>query len=1038
MKEICRTQQPRRFGASALCLVVLVLLVAAPAFSQSEPGHRPFYRPAKHRVLLLHSYHPNFTWSQAVSRGVLSVLDQRKEQVDLVLEFMDSKRIDNPEYFETLREMYLMKYSGLELDAIICSDNNALDFLVKYGEQIFPNVPIVFCGVNDLNYDRIANRKITGVVEELAIDATVRQAVRFHPGAKNLTVIIDETVTGRALRRKAEEVLDAYRPKMQTNYISTVSVKELERAVSQLPEDTIIFLFVFNRDRLGQVLGHEESLRLIAESTDRPIYSFWEFYLGNGIVGGKLISGYQQGRSAGEMALSIVHGQSVDQMPVLGDSPNRWMFDYRQLQKHDIQEEHLPAGAVVRGKSVSFYERYGYYIWVIAAAVAALVALNLAMIANILRRRRAERALAESERHLRGIFESAENVAFVEARRKGDGYVITDFSPGAEHIFGYTKEEILGDSPRKLVDESQMDHDQLVQELVAADGVVQLEVSCKRKNGETFPGLFSGGLVGREYGLDLAIAFVVDITQRKAFEREMRIQRDFAQRLIDTAQTIVVLLDSDFRIVRFNRFGEQVTGFKQEEIVGEDFRRLFLSGAAEIPLQRIVEGEQLERVEFAMSGKADQELVIRWYFSRLQAGEDEPVHILAVGADITDLRAKEEQLRQAAKMEAVGRLAGGVAHDFNNQLTVVAGYCDLLLRSMDEDDPNRDAIEQIREAARRSAKLTSQLLSFSRKQVLKPEANDLNAVLQGMSDLLHRVMGEDIQLVFELEDDLPNVHVDRAQFEEAVMNLVVNARDAMPEGGTLTLKTSEVSPPPEVLAAGASPHPYVRLTVRDTGVGMNESMLQKIFEPFFTTKDVGEGTGLGLPMVYGFVKQSGGHLDVESAPGEGSSFYMLLPSVEQSKGMLSAAPEQEKVESGGSEKLLVAEDDPAVRNILVRSLQREGYDVLVAADAEEALGLAREHVDTLDMLITDMIMPKKTGAELAEEVRRLKPNIKTLYISGYPQKALEKRNIEERKERLLRKPFSPDQLTAVVRTILDESAGRFRSSADSEQNARKQ
>ena len=398
---------------------------------------------------------------------------------------------------------------------------------------------------------------------------------------------------------------------------------------------------------------------------------------------------------------------------------------------------------------------------------------------------------------------------------------------------------------------------------------------------------------------------------------------------------------------------------------------------------------------------------------------------LVLARDVTAQRTLEEQLRQSQKMEAVGQLAGGIAHDFNNLLTAILGSTQLLLQATPPDDPRHEDAVEIKNAGVRAAELTRQLLAFSRRQVLAPKVLGLNAVVAHMQKMLRRLLGEDIELSVTLAPEAGSVNADPGQLEQVLLNLAVNARDAMPTGGRLNIETIRVTPASELAERRhrLPPGDYACLAVTDTGNGMDEATQAHLFEPFFTTKEVGRGTGLGLATVYGIVKQSGGYIWVYSEVGHGTTVKVYLPRVpadEVAPSLSAPAPAAEPSEArGGPETVLLVEDAAPVRSLARRSLEARGYTVLDAADGATALDLAARHRGGIDVLVTDVVMPGMSGRELAERLAPERPRMKVLYTSGYTDDAMVRQGVLTAGVAFLQKPFVPETLARKVREVLD-------------------
>lgn len=502
-------------------------------------------------------------------------------------------------------------------------------------------------------------------------------------------------------------------------------------------------------------------------------------------------------------------------------------------------------------------------------------------------------------------------------------------------------------------------------------------------------------------------------------------------RAVEQSASTIIITDTQGYIEYANPRFTETTGYSLAEVLGQHTRILKSGHTSPEEYRRLWEtitaGKEW-RGEFHNKKKNGELYWESASISPIKNAEGVITHFLAVKEDITErkqaeeTRAKlEEQLRQAQKMESIGRLAGGVAHDFNNLLTVIQGHISLLQDELPGEDPRLEQLDLIRQASERAAVLTRQLLAFSRQQILAPTRLDLNDLVANLHKMLGRLIGEDITLTTVLQPGLWPVTADPGQLEQVIMNLVINARDAMPTGGKLTIETRNVDLDGSYaqIHLDAPTGPCVMLAVTDTGHGMDEATLARIFEPFFTTKEPGKGTGLGLATVYGIVKQSGGHITVYSEPSQGTTFKIYLPASGTAPQRL-AQPQAQPVIRGGNETILLVEDDEMVRSLVQRALLRQGYTLLEARWGDEALFLVEQQRGQIDLLVTDVVMPKMNGRELFEQLKALHPRMKVLFMSGYTDDTMVRNGLLAAEIEFLSKPFSPDALAAKVREVLDK------------------
>ncbi|HEX7087016.1 MAG TPA: PAS domain S-box protein, partial [Vicinamibacterales bacterium] len=535
--------------------------------------------------------------------------------------------------------------------------------------------------------------------------------------------------------------------------------------------------------------------------------------------------------------------------------------------------------------------------------------------------------------------------------------------------------------------------------------------------------------IEQDDGSRLIGGIAIDVSPRMSTEQALRASEERYRSLVELAGSVIVVIGADGTITEFNREAEAFFGRSRKDVLGRPYLDACVPAAQRsaiaADLERIRGGEPLHGRESTWVLDDGSQKSFLWNATRL-TGQTGAPQVLVIGQDITELRRLEHQLLLAQRMEGIGRLAGGIAHDFNNLLTAILGHAEMAQGDVGANDPARGNIAEITRAASRAADLTRQLLAFARRQIIEPRIVDLNGLVVTVDRLLRRLVGEDVELVTVLDPELWRVRIDPGQFEQVLVNLVVNARDAMPSGGTLVIETRNVHLDEEFARQHATvqPGPHVLLAVSDTGTGMDEEVLAHIFEPFFTTKEVGKGTGLGLATCYGIVKQNKGSIWVHSERGVGTTFRIYLPRAEGAAAPLDAGETRAAEQPPrGTETVLLVEDELLVRNLAADALRQHGYNVLAASTGLEALDLAMQTPKPLDVLVTDVVMPQMGGPQLAERLLAERPGIKVLFISGYSDMALMRHGRLLPGTALLQKPFTPGQLVRRVRELLDANNG---------------
>jgi len=872
-------------GRMLLCIILFLLISPWSASSQSSK-----------KVLILNSYHHGFKWTDEESDSVIAQLDESGIPTKYFIEYMGTKWVYNQEYLERLPDIYRLKFKNISFDLIVATDDDAFTFLLKNRNDLFGKVPVIFCGVNWFEAKRLEGHTgYTGVNEDADIALNVDLMLRLHPEVKKIFMVVDRTTTGLIVQRKIRDTIAAYEDRVAIHILDDISLSQLDDKVSQLSDDSLVFLTIFQKDNKGEFVEFSEIAQRLSRHSRVPVYGLWDFYLGYGIVGGMLTSGASQGQRAGELGARILAGESPDKLPVIMNSPNRYRFDYTEMKNAGIKAVDLPAGSTMINAPSSFYTVAKKFVWAVLIGGFLAIMIIFSLVVAMRRRNRAERALRESDVRYQTLVDNLSlGVYRFSGDRRGE---ILQANPAMAKIYGY---DTLEELQRSTVNDHYQDpgeRSRFLQEIGAQGYLKDCELQMQKKDGTPIWVLCNATAVFDETGS------------------------------------------------------------------------------------------------------------LKW--------------VDGIHEDITERKRLEEQLRQAQKMEAIGTLAGGVAHDFNNILTAIIGFGNLLKVEVGDNEDAQNYLDPILVSADKAAQLTQSLLAFGRKQIINLQSVDVNEIVENFSKLLLRVIGEDIELAVESHCDHLMTLADRGQVEQVLMNLVTNARDAMPDGGTIIIETDRIHLTSEFLVRHEFMRPgnYAVLSVSDTGSGIDEETRARIFEPYFSTKTVGKGTGLGLSIVYGIVKQHNGDISVYSEQGKGTTFKIYFPLIDKNVATEKEILRQSEIE-GGNETILIGEDNNEVRGSTEHLLAMAGYTVITAVDGDDVLKKFKDNKDRVDLLLLDVVLPKKNGKEVFDAVCLLRPDVKVLFMSGYTANIILKKGVLNKGLNFIAKPLSPDLLLAKVREVL--------------------
>ncbi len=900
----------RLAGAPAHAWLSVLALVLCAGGAHADPARAD--APAR-SVLVIESYGIGQPFADLSRAGLSEVLARAEFPVEVFFEHLDVNRAPAGDlYLDHFEALLRAKYAGRPLDVLVACDDDALAFLGRRRASIFPGVPVVFLGINEVDWRRLdPGADVTGVTAYQDRLAAAKTMLRVLPATREIVAIVDDTNTGRAERVAFSTVAPRLPSGVSVRFLSLgdLTMAELGDRLAALPPTSAVLLLNAAVDRAGQSYGPAQSTPVVSRRASVPVFVLNESRVGLGAIGGLVTGGPGAGRAAGDLALAIMRGTDVRLMPIVNGAPPRLLFDYAVLARFGIPVDRLPPGSDVINQPQTFVGQYRTQVIAIAVAFG-VVTLFLAILGlEVLRRRRVEVSLRKSQAALAGVLDSVPQGVFWKNR---EGVYL-----GCNQVFA------------------------------AATGLAE----------------------------------PADIAGKTDFDLSWSRDEALAYRA------------DDAEVVRSRRSKRHIVE----------------------PLRR-----------------ADGQ--VRWIdTSKVPLVDDrgEVYGVLGIFDDITDRRHADEerdrlrdQLQQAAKMEAIGRLAGGVAHDFNNLLTAILGNLEMARAEAGAQHAGDLYLGEIEKAAESAASLTRQLLAFSRRQMVEPRVVNVNDLIVHLRGMLARLIGEDVTIQTTLAPDVAPVRVDPAQFEQALVNLAVNARDAMPDGGTLSIETANIVLDEHYCASHPQvrPGPFVLVAVTDTGSGMTEEVRRRVFEPFFTTKPKGRGTGFGLATTFGTVAQANGSIEVYSEPGLGSTFKIYLPQAGGPAPRVEAARPRVAA-AGGRESILLVEDDDAVRLVTKAMLERLGYDVRCAAGGPEALRLTEEDPRPIDLLVTDVVMPGMNGRELAEQLAARFPAMRTLFASGYTEDAVVHRGMVNGAVHFIPKPFSSDGLAAKVRQVLDSPAG---------------
>jgi len=994
------------------------------------------------RVLILVGHSKYQPAVQFVEEGISQVFQADPDyRIKLNIEYLDLYRFTSEQYKQKTAELLRHKYGDRNIDIVITILTSALRFVLDYGDEIFPGVPIVFTVISEPNLvglDLPGN--VTGISYELDIKGNLETVLKLQPDTKQVVLIGGISKTISAMCEKAKKIFKPYEDRLQFIYLTDHSMPQILEQVARLPKDTVIFNMGMYRDRAGNVFVPKEAMADIAAKSNAPSYTFFETLMGSGLVGGRLVGFEMQGRKAAAYALRILKGEKPSDLPVTSHGTIVPMFDWRQLKKWGLDEERLPEGSIVRFKELTTWEEHKRYIILGGALFIIEALLILLLLFNWGRRVKAESALSKSHKELEHRVEERttelakrnnqlrkeiEDRKRVEEERDRilnmssdlicvagmDGYW-KYLNPAWEKMMGYTIEESLARPFRDFIHpEDHNKNDDEVESLTSGNETIGFENRYICKDGSirvmswratSLPETRAMYCIGR------------DVTEQKKAEDSLRKSEEKYRSMMESMADAVYICSPDYRVQYMNPAMIKKTGGRNA--VGELCHKVLHELDEKCPWcvhDKVQQGEN--HVTEIVSPRDNRTHNIS-HFPVHNA--DGSISKLTIDRDVTEKRKIEVELQKATKMEAIATLAGGIAHEFNNALMGVLGTIELLKWDLPEDKRRDEHFEAMNESGHRMSHLTDQLLAYSEGGKYNAKDLKLDDFTIETLPILQHDLNPEVRVETRFQKDISYIRADHVQMQMVLSAILANSNEAMEDEGLIRI-TAENEDVDEDFAKqhpGLKPGSHVCLTIEDNGKGMDEETKVGIFEPFFTTKF--QGRGMGMAAVYGIIKSHDGAITVDSEPGKGTVVHIYLPAVEAKEE--AKAVKQPKTEiATGEGTILVIEDEEPLVGLFREILERLGYRALLARTGKEAVELAKTFDGQIDLALLDIKLPDMEGGRVYPLIMKARPDLKVIVCSGYSIHGPAQDILDAGAEGFIQKPFSIAPFAEKMKEVLE-------------------
>jgi PAS domain S-box-containing protein len=1011
-------------------IVPLILGVILMSFSNLDA------QVGSEKVLMLTSYHYGDFTNDAVVQSVRSELIQRPN-LNLYIEHLDKRRFFKNDKVSKLNEQILeQKYGNIDFDLIITSDDDALDLILRTRNKLFPGVPLVFCAVNNFTPDRVKGEtNITGINEEIQLEATIKLALRVFPETKTIAAVVDDqSVLGITNSKHFDKVKEKFTSEVSFRKLLNLTETNIKQKLENINENTILIRLNNIVGENGSFLPIAKSMKIISESSPVPVFSPWGFDIGTGAFGGDVLTAEEQGKAAGEIAIRILEGIAADNIPFVLESPHIQLFDYNQMKRFKVADRRIPVSAIIENKPSNIFEEYKIYFIFTFIVFFILILFVIILFLENFRRKRVEIQLKKERNKLISLLnfqkEMLNTAAVWISTLDADGNIIF-WNKAAEQISGYTVEEVTGN--KNLIEKLYPENIKLEKVLEKIDDIISSKekVSDYRteivnKAGKIRTISWYSSCICDDEKLTALITLGVDITDAiEAENKVLRSEKKFRE-LTTLLPEIVFESDIDGKLTYCNDVAFETFGYSRKDL--ESGKNLFemindeSRKRAIMNVQRVMHENKSEPQEYTAVKKDGTEFPVLIHSTPV-IRKNKLIGMRGIITDITERKRQEqehleliEKLHQSQKMDAIGQLAGGVAHDFNNMLGGILGAAEIMKLRKDYDKYD-DYLDLIIKTSRRAGYLTKQLLSFARKGDKSSSNVNILEIVTETIGLLERTIDKNISIHVENTADNLNLIGDDSLLQNCFMNLGINASHAMPDGGSITFSIENSFLDEKYCSASQfdiDSGNFIEISVRDTGFGMSKELMNKIFEPFFTTKEQGKGTGLGLSAVYGIIQDHKGAINVYSEPGEGTVFHIYIPVSTKENYIEDSEIELKK----GTGTVLLIDDEEIIRSVGKSQIEELGYKVILAENGKDGLEKFVERKNEIDLIVLDMIMPVMSGKEAFRQIREIDGNIPIVVASGFAKE----KHLEQMKQSgisgFLHKPFRISDLSETIYNIL--------------------